>query len=152
MAKIFCNIKLNLNEEICWEAKNGATRRHLKVISKLGIETDTHAFLAQIGTLDKGNHSFIFLNEPKTDDTRILGLFLNSSYSYDVVQGKALFENHSSGGYGNSCSTFGIYELNSVLKVHTYKNRRSPSYFTLTTDGWQQIEAHEWEKDEALEL
>jgi len=119
MAKVFFNTSLSFtNEGEIWSAKNGATRRELKLINKIKAGEDVDFVEAQLGKLDKGNHSFIFINEPKANDNRILGVFLNSSYAYDVVEGNEIYSNYSSGGYGNSCSQFGIYEFGSLLKVH----------------------------------
>ena len=153
MAKVFFNQRLNftIQGEI-WRAKNGATRRDLKLINKVSSDKNVDFIEAQLGKLDKGNHSFIFINEPKKSDNRILGVFLNSEYAYDVVEGKEIFSNYSSGGPGNSCSQFGIYELGTLLKVHTYKNRRPASYYRLTEEGWQYIENHEVEQSEMEDI
>lgn len=156
MAKIFFDTDLpeTANGEIAWSAKNGATRRELKLVNKLGrdIPSQTKCLEASVGTLDKGNHAFIFLNEPKASDSRVLGIALNSAYAYTVVEGKELYTNTSSGGYGNSCSQFGVYELGVVLKHHSYKNRRGATYVRLTENGWVRVEAHEYEADEQTEL
>ncbi len=121
MAKIYSNIELSLDQQgEIWSASNGATRRTLVVINKINEQPGIY-FRAKLGTLDKGNHSFIFINEEKDNDERVLGLFLNSDYGYQVLEGKELFSNYSSGGYGNSCSQFGIYELGSLLEINTYK-------------------------------
>lgn len=153
MAKVFLNKSLNFtNEGEIWSAKNGATRRELKVINKISAGENVDFVEAQLGKLDKGNHSFIFINEAKKNDNRIIGVFLNSSYAYDIVEGNEIFSNYSSGGCGNSCSQFGIYELGTLLKVHTYKNRKPASYYKLTEKGWQYIENHEVEQSEMEEI
>jgi hypothetical protein len=148
--KLIINQKLNFSENTPWSAKNGATRRTLLIINKLypGInQVNNELFLdnieCSVGYLDKGNHSFIFINPPKKDDSRTVGLFLNSSYSYTLISGKELYSNSSSGGYGNSCSTFGLYEVGTVLKEHTYKNRKSASYYELTENGWTRRESYD---------
>lgn len=153
MAKVFFNQSLNFtNEGEIWSKKNGATRRELKVINKIKAGEQIESIDCQLGFLDKGNNSFIFVNAPKPEDKRILGVFLNGSYSYDVVEGKEIFCNHSSGGYGNSCSSFGIYELGTLLKVHTYKNRQPARYYKLTECGWVYVENHEVEQSEMNEV
>lgn len=122
------------------ESKNGATRRHLKVINRGNFEGNS--FRASIGTLNKGNHSFIFLNPERGQDNRVVGLFLNSDYGYTVIkehspENPILFENYSSGGYGNSCSIFGLYKVGTVLAEHSYKHRRGDTYYKLTEQGWK---------------
>ena len=145
MAKIFVNKELNLAQEgEVWSSSNGATRRTLAIINKIDGKEKQKTFRAQLGTLDKGNHSFIFINEDKKEDERVFGIFLNSKYSYEVIEGEELFSNFSLGGPGNSCSRFGIYKPGTKLRVNTYQNRREPSYFELTKEkGWIEIPAYE---------
>lgn len=152
MAKIYSNIELSLDQQgEIWSASNGATRRTLVVINKINEQPGNY-FRAKLGTLDKGNHSFIFINEEKGNDERVLGLFLNSDYAYQVLEGKELFSNYSSGGYGNSCSQFGIYEMGTLLEVNTYKNRNTPSYYRLTESGWVNVPVHEVNTSEIEEV
>jgi hypothetical protein len=152
MAKIYSNIELSLDQQgEIWSASNGATRRTLVVINKINKQPGNY-FRAKLGTLDKGNHSFIFINEEKDNDERVLGLFLNSDYGYQVLEGKELFSNYSLGGYGNSCSQFGIYELGTLLEVNTYKNRNTPSYYRLTESGWIDVPLHEVNPSEIKEV
>jgi hypothetical protein len=152
MAKIYSNIELTLNEQgKIWSVSNGATRRTLVVINNINEQPGNH-FRAKLGTLDKGNHSFIFINEEKNTDDRVLGLVLNSAYSYQVLEGNELFTNYSSGGYGNSCSRFGIYELGALIEVNTYKNRNTSSYFRLTENGWIGIPVYEVNDSEIKEI
>lgn len=153
MSKIYSNIELSLDQQgEIWSASNGATRRTLIVINKINEEPGNY-FRAKLGTLNKGNHSFIFINDENgNDDERILGLFLNSDYAYQVLEGKELFTNYSSGGYGNSCSQFGIYEVGTLLEVNTYKNRNTPSYYRLTESGWIDVPVHEVNPSEIEEV
>lgn len=152
MAKIYSNIELSLDQQgEIWSACNGATRRTLVVINKIN-EQPGIMFRAKLGTLDKGNHSFIFINGENGNDERILGLFLNSAYGYQVLEGKELFSNYSSGGYGNSCSQFGLYELGTLLEINTYKNRNTPSYYRLTESGWVNVPVHEVNPSEIEEV
>lgn len=145
MSKIYSNIELHLDQQgVIWSASNGATRRSLVVINKTTTnEEHGNYFRAQLGFLDKGNHSFIFINEEKGNDERILGLFFNTNCAYQILEGKELFANYSSGGGGNSCSRFGIYEVGTLLEVNTYKNRNTPSYYRLTESGWVYVPVHE---------
>ncbi len=152
MAKVFFSQPLNLSiDGEIWSAQNGATRRSLKVINKIKLDK-TEMVECQLGFLDKGNHSFIFINEPKPNDNRILGIFLNNTYSYEVVEGEELFSNTSNGGYGNSCSKFGVYEVETLLKCYTYKNRKSPTYYKLNINGWEKIENYVIEQSEMTEI
>ena len=137
---VHCNVDLNAEE--AWRAKNGATRRTLKVINKAGVEGKR--FQAQLGTLNKGNHSFIFINKPNVGDNRIMGLFVNSAQGYEVVEehspeNAAVFENSSYGGPGNSCSQFGIYQIGTVLAEFTYKGRQGKNYWVLNKNGWEYL-------------
>lgn len=152
MAKVYSNVKLSLDQQgEIWSASNGATRRTLVVVNKINEQPGIF-FRAKIGTLDKGNHSFIFINEEKENDERVLGLFLNSDYAYQVIEGKELFGNCSSGGIANSCSQFGIYGVGSLLEVNTYRNRNTPSYYRLTETGWVDVPVHEVNPSEIEEI
>lgn len=152
MAKIYSNIELSLDQQgEIWSASNGATRRTLVVINKINDQPGSY-FRAKLGTLDKGNHSFIFINEENRNDERVLGLFLNSAYGYQVLEGNELFSNYSYGGYGNSCSQFGIYEIGTLLEVNTYKNRNTPSYYRLTETGWVDVPVYEVAPTEIEEI
>lgn len=125
-------------EEVLWEAKNGATRITLKLINKLNHSSWIAPNLAicRVGYLDKGNHSFIFLNEDGRKDETIRGIFLCNGYGYTVISGEELFWNSSVGGYGNSESKFGIYSLNTIIALHTYRNRNGNHYYQLKENGW----------------
>lgn len=148
MTKIFSNIELNLhNEGEIWKASNGATRRTLMVINKINHPT-TNVFYGKLGFLDKGNHSFIFINEDKTNKNDVLGLFLNSDYGYQVIEGNEIFSNESVGGVGNSCSKFGIYSVGTILEVNSYKNRNTPKYFKLNENGWVNVPVYDMVSDE----
>jgi len=85
MATIFLNAGIAATERP-WSAKNGATRRELVLVNKTGREVAAgEALNASLGFLDKGNHSFIFLNPQRGEDSRVLGIFLCDSYGYRVV-------------------------------------------------------------------
>jgi len=144
MATIFFNQTISLSKEglTVWSAMNGATRRSLRLICNLPTcdSTETISVEAQLGTVEEDNRSVIFLNPPKPGDDRVLGLFLNDTYGYSVVEGDELFSGTSTGGYGNSSSQFGIYKIGTMLKCHTYKNRRTPTFYRLGSDGWVKVE------------
>lgn len=73
-------------DESAWERSNGATRRVLKVVNKLGTDLPAGVPIrASLGFLDKGNHSFIFINPENRPDDRIFGGFLNSDYGFKIL-------------------------------------------------------------------
>ena len=139
MAIIHVNEKIK-NREEAWKASNGKTRPTLVVVNKAGVEGKT--FRASLGTLHKGNHSFIFINEEKKPDDRVLGIFLNSHCGYAVVEehspeGAEIFSGSSEGGPKNSESKFGIYKLGTTIEVFSYANRGGETFFRLTEEGWE---------------
>jgi len=99
--KIYFSRKLNFcdENERLWTAKNGATRRSLVIVNKLSLQEETNEILGKVGYLDKGNHSFIFLNSVSTydhdQDPRIVGIYLCSGYGYTLVEGKELLKEKS---------------------------------------------------------
>lgn len=145
MAKVFFNSKISGKGKI-WSAKNGATRRELVLIVnendfQEGIKLEEGAYIeVSLGTLKKGNHSFIFVNKPRKASDNILGVFINKSYGYEVrnknKEEMTLFEDYSVGGPGNSCSQFGIYKLGTIIEVNTYKDRSASDWWLLTERGW----------------
>jgi hypothetical protein len=138
--KVIFNRSLNFDrlKERIWSAQNGATRRTLVVVSKLKLQAeDAQSIFAQVGWLDKGNHSFIFLNPERKDSRKIVGLFLCSGYGYSVVKGTELYTASSVGGYGNSESRFGLYEPGTIIAESSYKNRQGEDYYRLTSDRWE---------------
>jgi len=141
MAYVFFNQIITFSKEraIIWSAQNDATCRFLRVINKIVglIGESTEKVECQLGIVEEDNQSIIFLNPPEFDDDRTLGVFLNDTYGYEVVEGSELFSAVSVGGYGNSSSKFGIYEVGTLLKCHTYKYRRPATYFKLYEDGWK---------------
>lgn len=77
---------------------------------------------------------------------------MDNSYGYTVKAGKELFVNNSIGECGNSESKFGIYEVGTILKIHTYKNRNTPDYVKLTSEGWESIMVEDLFQDEISEI
>lgn len=140
MAIIYINATVKLVSGESWHACNGATRNHLILVNKTEIEGIFSQIEAQVGFYEGNRKSLIFLNPAKESDKRILGLFLNTECGYSVVKGKELFSASSVGGPKNSESQFGIYELGSILEVHSYANRRPSRFFELTSNGWKSIE------------
>jgi hypothetical protein len=143
MATILCNYSLDFNQEVVWEACNGATRTRLKIINKTSLQGRMKSFEASLGTYENGRNSFIFLNKSKSGDNRILGLFLNAAYGFTVREGRELFSASSVGGYGNSESKIAVYELGALVEVHTYKDRRPSTFYRLTENGWVEVPNHE---------
>jgi hypothetical protein len=138
--KVIFNRTLDFEPETeqIWSAQNGATRRTLVLISTLRLEAkDVQGVFARVGWLDKGNHSFIFLNPEKSQSKRIVGLYLCSGYGYVVIRGKELYTASSVGGYGNSESRFGLYEPGTIIAESSYKNRQGRDYYRLTAEKWE---------------
>lgn len=137
MAIVFINTDLsNKERENVWEAQNGATRRSLVLINKTGRPPEPSRIEGKLGFLDKGNHSFIFVNPGNGDNSRVLGIFLCSDYGYRVVAGTELYTASSVGGYGNSESRFGVYEVGTIIAANSYKGRRGEDFWKLTSEGW----------------
>ena len=123
-------------DERGWSAQNGATRTTLLVVNKTGKEIESNKFYTDIsvGVLEKGNHSFVFLNQ-KEDDPRDRVLFLNMEYGFTAYDSngteiKPLFKGESVGGYGNSRSMFAVYpgHQDMYFEEYTYKNRNDPNW------------------------
>ena len=144
MARVYFSHALPA-DEVCWSAKNGATRKALFVINKLRREIiDDEPVECNLGILNKNNKAFIFVNPTEgKQDERVLGVFLCGSYGYTVKQGEELFVASSVGGYGNSESKMGIYTVGTVLAVHSYKHRRGDSFYRLTASGWVEVDDSE---------
>lgn len=144
MATIYTNIPIEGKGKI-WTAKNGATRRELVLIVNEkdfpgGIPETNKIENARVGYLDKGKHSFIFINKSNKPSNTILGIYLNNSYGYTVLNPETeIYSNSSIGGYGNSESKFGIYKLGAIIQRHTYKNRTPNEYVILTKEGWKYL-------------
>jgi len=96
-----------------------------------------------LGFLEKGNHAFIFLNAANAAEKRSFGIFLNDTYGYTCLEGEEIFSAESIGGPGNSASKFGIYAVGTLIKEHTYKNRREARYWRLELTGWKEVAIEE---------
>lgn len=131
--KIFVNRSIKKDGKI--ELQNGATRRTLVVVNKSGMDIEANiAFNGAIGTLNKGNHSFIFLNAPNKksrDDKRTMFVLADSGYGVRIHfldDTPFNFFEVSTGGYGNSESTIAVIEGEQVVEYFSYKYRTSSSY------------------------
>ncbi|MEM4554840.1 MAG: hypothetical protein QXT25_03260 [Candidatus Anstonellaceae archaeon] len=153
MAKVFINRPIQFQGERIWEAQNGATRRKLLIINKTGDHEEPVSELrCSLGFLKKNRTSFIFINPERPGDERILGIFLGGGCNHKLVEGQELFKGESWGGYGNSCSSFGIYSLGSVVEDYTYKNRQPSTFYKLTTDGWVVVDDYQVFEGEIEEI
>lgn len=132
--------------EQVWVAQNGATRRTLVVINKTGMEIPANQpFRCQLGFLNKGNHSFIFINPPRKGDNRTMGVFLNTAQGFDVInkygaeaeKDGVVFSASSVGGYGNSESRMAVIRPGFFVAENSYKNRRGYYYWRFDPEeGW----------------
>ena len=126
-----------------WNAKNGATRRELVfIVNEKDFPEDIevpedHPVIGKVGFLDKGNHSFVFLNKSEKDDT-VIGIFKNADEG-DIIfpKDKVIFQAESHGGYGGRWSTLAVVKEGAFVEVTTYKNRRPSTYYRLTPNGWK---------------
>jgi hypothetical protein len=149
MSIVFFNSSIS-NQETAWSMSNGATRRVLKIINKTGKELEANKpHKVSLGFLDKGNHSFIFVNPENKKDDKSLAVFMNGSYGYQTDT-KPIFENYSSGGYGNSCSQFGIYNINTLFSINSYKNRTGKGYIKFTEKGFESLKEEDIIKEEEI--
>lgn len=132
--------------KIIWEAKNGATRNHLKIISEITTcPTSKPLFStrAQLNFFIKNNSAFIIVANGTTDNTPCanVGIFMvgRGGYGYKVKTGAELFTASSIGGPGNSESKFGIYLPGTIIAVNSFNNRDGEQYYALSTTGWQYL-------------
>jgi len=142
MATIFINRAIGPGDHNLWRRSNGARRRKLAVIvCGFKISEETTMLKGSLSRLELGKFSIICINKNDNGDERVLGIFLNDSCGYSVIEGRELYGASSPGGYGNSRSQFGIYVVGTLVEVYTYKHRNQPSYFRLTNSGWEEIPA-----------
>lgn len=130
-------MRIFVNRDICKddkkELKNGATKRTLVVINKTGQDIkDNEAFEGVVGTLNKGNHSFVFLNKPtekSRKNNRTIFVLIDGNYGVKIKdENKIKFINTSVGGQGNSKSTIAVIEGETLIENYSYKNRSSSWY------------------------
>lgn len=148
---ILVNKILNIDDKVKFYARNGATRRILKLIIEDDVEiiNDNNKGQsviknAEILVMNDKYESIIKVINSGKYENKYIGIFLNSEYGYDVITEKSpddceIFSASSVGGYGNSQSKFGIYKVGTILKVHTYKFRTPATYYRLTESGWIEI-------------
>ena len=130
-----------------WSACNGATRRKLVIVNKLGVAIEANCGIdCRIAKID-GAHESVLLITPG-HDSRTLGVFFLNGYGYTVKEGTEIWTASSVGGYGNSESRVGVYQVGTLIYVHTYKNRRAGTYHRLTNEGWTEVPAYEIEEVE----
>lgn len=110
-----------------------------------------------VKVLEKGRTAFIFLNgvkpyKPSMEfDPQTVGIFLNSNCGYSSDDSR--FEASSVGGYGNSESKFGVYDVGTEIEVYTYKRRQESSYINLDSkNGWESVSPAEKFADQAEEI
>lgn len=143
MAKIFLN--RSIAKDGTYSLKNGATRRLLLVINKINKDIECNVpFQGSIGTLEKGNASFIFVNEEKRKDDRIIFVFTDNGYGVSFHNEAPIFSATSIGGYGNSESTIAILNEGTLIECNSYKNRtESDFYLTDKEQGFVKVSLEE---------
>jgi hypothetical protein len=142
----------SIEKENIWKAQNGSTKRTLVVIAN-GLanqfslrEDEVTANLVNgnhircsFGYLEKGNHSFIYLNKPSPNEYhKVFGLFLNNEYGYSLYKGKTFFEGSSVGSRTEE-SKFGLYSVGTVLEVFGHNHTSSKFYELRKDNGWVEI-------------
>lgn len=162
MKRVFLNCNFSLPSEggEIWSQSNGRTKKNLVLVAK-GIEgeyKEGEPFLVEsVKVLEKDRTAFIFLHgvkpyKPSMEfDPKTVGIFLNSNCGYSSEGSR--FEASSIGGYGNSESKFGVYDVGIEIEVYTYKHRQESSYFKLDSKtGWKNVRPAEKFADQAEEI
>lgn len=139
--------------DLIWAAKNGATRRELRVVltEKSAYNHDGFSVEGRVVVKDYNTRSYIFINPCESQNNDVIGIAVNGEYSLTLVEGSEIYRRESVGGYGNSCSVMTICKVGTVYRANTYKNRRTATYFKLTHDGWIEVMDAE-EPQEVLEI
>ena len=160
MAIVYFNCQLpqdkyleeHYGQDVVWRQKNGATRKELLVVNKLGVNIPQNMPVqCSLGTLEKNKKAYLFINK-NAQDNRVFGVFLNSYCGFTLKDGEAVFEADSTGGYGNSQSKMGVYKVGALVAVHSYKNRGGDVFYRLTEKGWVEISDMEMFEQEIQEI
>ena len=140
MSKIYVNKCIESGGS--YALKNGATKRLLLVINKTGRDIEANIpFIGRVGTLEKANTSFVFINEarPENKDDQELFVFVDSKYGVTFFNEDPIFYASSRGGYGNSKSTIAVLKKGTVIKCHSYKNRNEADFLITDDKGFTDI-------------
>ena len=138
MAKIFCNCSIEAGKNV--SLKNGATKRLLLICNKMSTNIEANVpFNGKIGTLIKGNTSFIFINDEDKGrkDDRTLFILADDGYGIDFSQKEPIYYQTSTGGYGNSQSTIAILNYGTLIEFHSYKNRSESRFCFCGEKGYE---------------
>ncbi len=81
-------------DERAWGYRAGATRQNLLLINKAGREFKANEPVdVRLGHLDKGKHSFLFVNEGESK--RNLGVLIVTGYHFEVAKGAVWYSRSS---------------------------------------------------------
>ena len=123
-------------EERAYFYKAGATRQNLLIINKLGREIEANTPIdARLGHLDKGKHSFLFVNPGKSKKT--LGVLVDTGYLFEVVRGSVW---HGTSEAALEEGIIGIFEPGAVIKDWTYKRRQGCYYWHFDGKEWKRLD------------
>jgi len=127
-------------EKYSWCACNGRNQRRLVVINKSGKDIKKNTpILARVNTLFKNKTAYIFIGPGQIQNDKVIGLYLNDDCGYSCIPTHSkIFEAESVGGPGNMASKMGLYRPNTIIRVHSYKNRATESTYKLL-DRWEYL-------------
>lgn len=149
MANIVFNVNIPEYER-SKDYKAGATRRNLVIINKTGVDFDANiGYNLNLGTLDKGNHSFLFINKPKKDknnSSKSYGVFFKAGYDFEVLEdadgnNRAVWFNKSVAA--REAGILGTFRPGAVIREWTFKRRSGAIYWYFTGEEWKNIEEYE---------
>jgi len=152
MAKIFFNEFINTFKggKRLWYASAGINRRELHVQSKFEKDVEpTKSLIGKLSFADEDYESFLFVS-PDTDESRILGVFLDKRNGFALVSGKELYAADSASGAGHY--RMAVYELGSLVEVFSYKQRRASNFYRLTEEGWEWVHRSELLENKTNEI
>jgi len=146
MSTIYFSRNVNASPEQMYFASNGATRPNLYILNKSNIrpESTSEMHNVRLGTLDKGNNHYIFINDSNGSEAHsVYGIVMSNGYGFELLEGTLLWSANSCGGYGNSESAIGVCLPGAIFKLLTYKHRTPPTYMKLTECGWITLADHQ---------
>lgn len=135
-----------------WEQQSAKKQRSLVVANKLAKVLPANTPVkCLLGWLTKGNHAFVYLNQPdESEPDKTNGLFLSDKFDYVVVNNdnKHNYTIFERGSLMNGTSAedledfqgykrFGLYKLGAKIKVDTDED--TDTIYELTLTGWNKL-------------
>jgi len=93
MAIVYFNFQLpqdkyleeHYGQNVVWRQKNGATRKELLVVNKLGVNIPQNMPVqCSLGTLDKNKKAYLFINK-NAQDNRVLKIKMKPITRFGIV-------------------------------------------------------------------